>query len=99
MSMVGDQAAMLRGVAKRRTESKLREVAANDAVMEAASSRLQWPAYHSPHEMYGVLCEEVAELFDEVRRKKFDKKAARKELIQVAAVAIRGAAELCDGES
>lgn len=69
--------------------------ALNDVAVEAASSRMRWPAYHSPHEMYGVLCEEVAELFDEVRRKDFDKDAARKELIQIAAVAIRGAAEVC----
>ncbi len=46
--------------------------------------RLKW---YSPHEGYGVLIEEVAEAFDEIRRD--DNAAASKEMIQVAAMAIK----------
>lgn len=51
--------------------------------------------YHSPHQAYGVLCEEVKEFFDEVCKKKFDKEAARKELTQIAAVCVRAILDLC----
>jgi len=50
--------------------------------------------YHSPHEAYGVLMEEVDEFFDEVKRKRIDPLAMRKELIQVAAVAVRAIHDL-----
>ena len=52
--------------------------------------------YSSAHEAYGVLAEEVAEFFDEVRKKRSDrdKAAMRRELVQVAAVAIRAIVNL-----
>lgn len=54
--------------------------------------------FNSPAEVYGVLAEEVAEFFDEVRKKPDmrSKLAMCGELIDVAAVAIRAAAELDD---
>lgn len=41
----------------------------------------------STHEGYGVLCEEVAELFDAIRAN--DLESVRRESLQVAAVAVR----------
>lgn len=73
--------------------------ASSDALEEAIRSREFWPAHHSAHECYGVLSEEVAELLDEIRRKESDPERIpniRKELMQVAAVAIRGMVEIGD---
>jgi NTP pyrophosphatase (non-canonical NTP hydrolase) len=52
--------------------------------------------FASAHEAYGVLVEEVAEFFDHVRAKESarDKKAMARELVQIAAVAQRYAAQL-----
>jgi NTP pyrophosphatase (non-canonical NTP hydrolase) len=74
----------------------LLNMAASSAVEEAIGSRRQWPPYHTHHECYGVLAEEVAEYFDEVRRREDsrDRAAMRKELMQIAAVALRGMVEL-----
>lgn len=52
--------------------------------------------FHNFHEAYGVLKEEVDEFWDEVKAQKHDKEAIKKELIQIAAMAIRGITELCD---
>lgn len=53
--------------------------------------------FASAHEAYGVIAEEVAELLDEVRRKDDDPErpaGLRRELLDIAAAAIRAAAEL-----
>ncbi len=74
--------------------------AAFDAQCEAERARDTWPRYHSAHEALGVLLEEV----DEFQRIVFQKQqqrdlaAMRNELIQIAAVALRAAAEVCDEE-
>lgn len=49
------------------------------------------PPYHDLHQAYGKLCEEVAELFDEVRVKEADRsiEKLRKECLDVAGVAMR----------
>lgn len=51
--------------------------------------------FHSQHEGYAVLLEEVDELWDEVKKKVHDKKLIREEAMQVAAMAIRIMSELC----
>lgn len=79
---------------KKLTEAK------EDAFVEARSSRDFWPAMNSAHEGFAVLKEEVDELWDHVKTKqgKRDLKAMRKEAIQVAAMALCFAAEVCGEE-
>lgn len=57
-----------------------------------------WPAFNSAHEGFAVLAEEVDELWEHVKtnQRKRDLKAMRKEAIQVAAMAMRFALEVCD---
>ena len=58
--------------------------------------RQQQRPFNSAHEAYGVISEEVAEFFDEVRLKRKDRNPLRMrhELTQIAAVAIRAATDL-----
>jgi len=74
--------------------------AINDAATEAHNARDEWPTFNSAHEGLGVLLEEVKELKDHVftKQKHRDLNAMRREAIQVAAVALRFAAELCTEE-
>jgi NTP pyrophosphatase (non-canonical NTP hydrolase) len=57
----------------------------------------KYPAMNSPHEGYAVLLEEVDELKAHVWKKQGqrDLEAMRKEAIQVAAMAIRFAHDVC----
>lgn len=82
------------------------DVATRDVMLDVldeiqlADERIGRPGYASHHEGYGVLREEVAEyeawVFE--RQESRDLAAARKEAVQVAAVAIRIARDLCDEE-
>lgn len=56
-----------------------------------------WPAFNSAHEGLAVLEEEVKELRDHVytKQKNRDLEAMQKEAIQVAAMAVRFADEVC----
>lgn len=54
---------------------------------EAQASEERWGTYRSPHEAYGVLMEEIAELLEAIRAN--NDVAARYEAMQVAAVAYR----------
>ena len=65
-------------------------IVAQEAIDEAMRAAEKWPAYHSAHESFGVLAEEVAEYFDEVRANNPTRQ--REELIQIIAVALRAAA-------
>lgn len=66
---------------------------------EIYSAKKNWPEpAHSAHEQYAVLLEEVDELWDHVKTKQKNRDLVemRKEAIQVAAMAIRFATEVCD---
>ncbi len=72
-------------------------------VMSQVADELQqamkhWPAFNSAHEGYGVLKEEFDELWDEIKinQKRRDIDKMRREAIQVAAMAIRFAIEVCN---
>jgi len=54
---------------------------------EMEESVLKYGAFHSFHEAYGVLKEEVDELWNEIKRKEHDYDKIYKEAIQVAAMA------------
>lgn len=68
------------------------------AAAELARAVKAWPPFNSAHEGLAVLQEEVKELADHVymNQKKRDLAAMRKEALQVAAMALRFAAEVCD---
>lgn len=70
-------------------------VEACDEVVRVASI---WPPFNSAHEGFAVLAEEFDELKAHVwkNQKKRDLVEMRKEAIQVAAMALRFATEVCD---
>lgn len=67
---------------------------------EARAAAAQWPKFNSAHEGYGVLAEEFRELEEHVftNQKRRDLAEMRKEAIQVAAMALRFAMDVCDEE-
>lgn len=71
--------------------------AAREALDEALSAKAKWPEFHSAHEGFAILLEEVDELKAHVwmNQKKRDLEAMKKEAIQVAAMALRFASEVC----
>ena len=74
--------------------------AIRDVLDEVATAKELWPPFNSAHEGYGVLDEEFEELKKHVfmKQKNRDLDAMRKEAIQVAAMAVRFASELCTEE-
>lgn len=71
------------------------------AITEALTASSNWPPFNSAHEGYGVLLEEVDELWDHVKTKQKlrDIEAMKKEAIQVAAMALRFAIDVCNEET
>ena len=74
-------------------------------VVESVLSELhqaiaKWPPMNSAHEGYAVLAEEMDELWDHVKtnQRRRDLPAMRKEAVQVAAMAMRFALEVCGEE-
>lgn len=68
---------------------------------ELASARAKWPKFNSAHEGFAVMEEEVDELWTHVKtnQKRRDLAAMKREAIQVAAMAIRFAEEVCSEEA
>lgn len=71
--------------------------ALHDANAELVRARSKFSRFNSAHEGYAVLLEEVDELWELVRLKKENRARAamRTEAIQVAAMALRFAADVC----
>ena len=68
----------------------------DDVAEELKRATSQHGGFASWHEGYAVLLEEVEELWDEVKRKNRNVYAARKEAIQVAAMAVKFVAMIDD---
>lgn len=72
-----------------------------DTIIELLNATMLWPnTANSAHEAFAVLLEEVDELKEHVwaNKKRRDLVKMRAEAIQVAAMAIRFAAEVCSEE-
>src|SRR5262245_31399152 len=63
------------------------ETVIEDIRTELSRARIKWPAFHSSHEGFAVLKEEVDEGWDAIRSNRFAH--AKIEAVQVAAMAIR----------
>ncbi len=74
------------------------EFAARDSLVEIEKAVANWPKFNTAHEAFAVLKEEVDELWDHVKtnQKKRDIESMKAECIQVAAMALRFAAEICN---
>lgn len=69
---------------------------------ELKTAQTSYPAFHSAHEGYAVLKEEVDELWEAVRKKQGTTgrpEAIRAEAVQVAAMAIRIILDCCEPEA
>lgn len=80
------------------SERPMQHRAVAEVVAELEFARANWPAFNSAHEGYAVLLEEVDELWQHVKtnQKRRDLEAMRKEAIQIAAMALRFVADVCD---
>lgn len=63
------------------------EETVKDVLDELWHARSKFPAFHSGHEGYAVILEELDELWDAVRQDNYAD--ARREAVQVAAMALR----------
>jgi hypothetical protein len=62
-----------------------------DVHQEFLRAMQKHPMFHSLHEGYGVIAEELAEFFEHVRKKEKEHKSdlCYKELVQIAAMALK----------
>lgn len=63
---------------------------------ELSRAMTKHASMHSPHEGHSVIREELDELWEHVRADTGTGPAARKEALQIAAMGIRYAVDLCD---
>jgi hypothetical protein len=72
----------------------------DEVAIELLKAQEDWPQFNSAHEGFAVLHEEVEELWAHVKtnQKRRDLKAMKKEAIQVAAMGMRFALEICNEE-
>lgn len=72
-------------------------LATDEVMWELEIATRRYGKFASPHEGYGLLLEEVDELWDEVKKKpaKRSKSLMRNEACQVAAMAIRFMTDCC----
>ena len=82
---------------------KSRTTLSTEYILSAVANELEtavkrYGPMTSPHEAYAVIQEEVDEYWDEVKQKPNlrDKERMKKELIQVAAMAMRAIMDTCD---
>lgn len=70
----------------------------DEVELELWKAERAWPPMNSAHEGYAIIAEELDELWDLVRmnQKHHDFKAMRRECLQIAAMAIRFAKDVCD---
>ena len=64
-------------------------VVVSDVVEEIQKSMIKHPLFNSTHEGYGVILEELDELWDEVKKREPNIKNMRAEAVQVAAMAMK----------
>lgn len=69
---------------------------AMDMVQECERASAKFPALHSFHEAFGVLKEEVDEIWDEIKQKEQSHERIKAEAIQVGAMCIRLIIDLID---
>jgi NTP pyrophosphatase (non-canonical NTP hydrolase) len=75
----------------------LTEIQLHNIFIEYKRASNLFPSFHSPHEGYAVIKEELDELWDEIRNGE-DKENMKKEAIQVAAMALRFIIDVCNRE-
>ena len=75
------------------------ELLAQEVVAELEKAEAAHAPMHSPHEGWSVIWEELEELREHVRADTGRSGAARKEALQIAAMGMRYALNLCDQSS
>jgi len=68
-----------------------------EAARELRRATAMFAPFNSPHEGWAVIREELDELWEHVRANDGRSENARAEAIQLAAMALRYAVDLCDG--
>lgn len=66
----------------------------DEVEQELDGAKRKFPPINSGHEAYAVIAEELQEFWDEVRLKTGMRSGMRKELIQIAAMAVRAIEDL-----
>lgn len=81
-----------------RPRSDLLTSLCDSVLVELSDACANWPPFNSAHEGYAVLLEEMTELWEHVTTKQKNRNLAamRKEALQVAAMGLRFAMEVCD---